>query len=167
MAPRWDGCCTRITDPVCETANAGCYVLKEPIKALLATARDAVDNSRVVLDVARGALQLAREAARGAEHTVDLANAALEAAQATYQVGLQVADLITTLGLAANRLVSIKEITFDAVLGDANAGRFSGNLRGCLAGNEVSIGMSINLYDITEMAKNLADRVVRGVSDLF
>ena len=167
MEPRWEGCCHRVTDPVCEAANTACHVLREPIRALLTAARTIVDNSRHGLDVAREGLRLSREAANRAEQSADLANTALTAARDTYQVGLQVAGLITNLGVGANQIVSVKEISFDVPLEYANTGRFNCNVRCCIAGNEVNTNTNINLYDTTEIARILSDRVVNGLSGFF
>jgi len=58
--PRWNGCCRRVTDPICLAGNTACRGLRATISATLSAARRVVDESRRSLDAANAALNGAR-----------------------------------------------------------------------------------------------------------
>ena len=45
--PKIGSCCVEIPDPICESENAACLALKEPIKAALEGAKATVTTARV------------------------------------------------------------------------------------------------------------------------
>lgn len=164
--PGWDSCCTRIPDPVCESENAACLLLKEPIKLALKGAEEIVDSSRVALDAAKAALIPLEAAVAAAKTAVTVAQDALEGIKAAFAVGLQAATAIANFGL--NGLISIREISFSANLDVAAGGAFSGSVTAVFAGAaEVTISLNINLYDIASMARELANHIGSGFSSLF
>ena len=164
--PRWNSCCFRSPDPICEAENAACLALKEPIKAALSAAEKVVDSSRVTLDAAKAALTLPKGALAAAEQGVNVAQTALDGIKAAYAAGLKAAEFIARLGL--NGLISIREISFDVSLDVAAGGAFSGSVRAVFAGAaEVTISFNINLYDITSMVTQLVNRIGDGLSSLF
>ena len=164
--PTWNSCCTRITDPTCEAANAACYALKEPIKAALSGAEAIVDSSRVALDAAKAAIAPLEAAVTAAQESVNLASQALDGVRATFAAALNAANAIASVGI--NGLISIREISFNANLDVAAGGSFSGSVRAVFLGAaETTVSFNINLYDITAMAKQLADQVGSGFSSLF
>ena len=164
--PKWNSCCFRSPDPICEAENAACLALKEPIKASLSLAEKAVDASRVTLEVAKAALIAAEGPLAAAEQSVNAAQGVLDGIEAAYAAGLKAADFIAKLGI--NGLISIREISFDVSLGVASGGSFSGSVTAVFGGAaEVTVSFNINLYDITSMAKELAGHIGNQLSSLF
>ena len=164
--PGWNSCCTRIPDHTCKAANAACTALKKPIKLTLRGAEELVDSSRVTLDAAKAALIPLEAAVDAAQKAVNVADAALEGLKITFATALQAANAIANFGL--NGLISIREISFSANLDVAAGGSFSGSVRAVFAGAaEATVSFNINLYDITSMARQLADNIGSGFSSLF
>ena len=159
-------CCTSVPDPVCEAANAACIALKEPLKAALVVAEEAVNTARGTLDAAKAALIPLQAAVDAAQVVVDGAEQALEGVKAAFAVGLQAANAIANFGL--NGLISIREISFNANLDVAAGGSFSGSVRAVFAGAaETTVSINIDLRDITSMARQLADHIGDAFSSLF
>ena len=164
--PEWDSCCSRISDPICEAENVACEALKAPIQVALAAARELVESTGDTLQVANYGLAFAEAALTVAEEGVNAAQDFLDGIESTYAVGLKVAESIAEVGL--NGLVDIREISFDVGLDVASGGAFFASVRAVFAGAaEVTISLDINLYDITSMVKDLADRIGDGFSSLF
>jgi hypothetical protein len=125
-----------------------------------------VNAARGTLDAARAGLIPLQAAVTTAQATVDGAEQALEGVEAAFAVGLQAANAIANFGL--NGLISIREISFSANLDVAAGGSFSGSVRAVFAGAaETTVSISINLHDITSMAKQLADHIGSGFSSIF
>ena len=140
--------------------------LKEPIKLALRAAEEVVDSSRVTLDAAKAALIPLEAAVAAAREAVNVAEQTLEGLKVTFAAALQAANAIANFGL--NGLISIREISFSANLDVAAGGSFSGSVRAVFAGAaEATVSLNINLYDITAMARQLADHVGDGFSSLF
>ena len=164
--PKWNGCCHRISDPTCEAANAACIALKEPIKLSLRGAEALVGTTRQTLDVANAAITGLQQAVNVAQQGLRGAEEVVRAVQTTYAAGLQAADFISRLTI--NGLISIREISFDVTLATAAGGSFSGSITAAFAGAaETTISLSVNLYDITSMASQLANHIGNGLSSLF
>ena len=164
--PAWNSCCTRVPDPACEAENTACLALKEPIELALRGAEELVDSTRSTLDAAKAALVPLEAAVDAAQLTVDGAEETLRGVQAAFAVGLQAANAIANFGL--NGLVSIREISFNARLDVAAGGSFSGSVRAVFAGAaETTVSFDVNLYDITSMARQLAEHIGSGFSSLF
>ena len=164
--PRWNGCCTRITDPTCEAANAACTALKEPISLALRGAEALVQTTSNTLDVANAAISGLQQAVNVAQLGVTGAEEAVRTVQTTFAAGLQAADFITRL--TVNGLISIREISFDVALSAAAGGSFSGSITAAFAGaSETTVSLQVNLYDITSMASQLANHIGNGLSSLF
>lgn len=164
--PKWKNCCTRSPDPVCESENAACVALKEPIKLTLKAAEEAVDASRYTLEASEAAFLTAEGAVLTAEQSVNAAQGVLDGVEATYAAGLQAAEFIAKLGI--NGLISIREISFDVSLGVAAGGSFSGSVTAVFGGAaEVTVSFNIDLYDISSMAKELAGHIGNQLSSLF
>ena len=164
--PVFGDCCTSVPDPVCESQNAACLALKEPLKAALTAAEATVNTARGTLDAAKAALIPLQAAVTAAQATVDGAEQALEGVKAAFAVGLRAANAIANFGL--NGLISIREISFSANLDVAAGGSFSGSVRAVFAGAaETTVSLNINLHDITSMAKQLADHIGNAFSSLF
>ena len=140
--------------------------LKEPIELALRGAEELVDSTRSTLDAAKAALIPLEAAVDAAQLTVDGAEETLRGVQAAFAVGLQAANAIANFGL--NGLVSIREISFNARLDVAAGGSFSGSVRAVFAGAaETTVSLDVNLYDITSMARQLAEHIGSGFSSLF
>lgn len=120
----------------------------------------------MVLDAARAAMIPLQAAVDAAQKVVDAAEATLEGLKVTFATALQAANAIANFGL--NGLISIREISFSASLDVAAGGSFSGSVRAVFAGAaEATVSFNINLYDITSMARQLADHIGSGFSSLF
>ena len=132
----------------------------------LTAAEKLVASSEFTLDAAKAALIPFEEAFNGAEGLVTAAEVTLEGVETTFAAGLDAAAAIASYGL--NGLVRIREISFDVSLDAAAGGAFSGSVRAEFAGSaEVTISLSIDLRDITSMARQLADHIGNGLSSLF
>ena len=165
VLPKWKSCCWRVPDPVCESKNAACELLKAPIRTLLEAARITLDSSRHSLDVVRIALRAAEEVLSGAQEAVELASDALEVVEDTYQVGMRAATKIAQFGLTG--IVNIQEITFRTSLSVVSTGSFSVSIRARLLRVQTTVGVSLDLRDITGVARELGDRVTSGLSNFF
>ena len=166
VRPVIGSCCTSVPDPVCESQNAACLALKEPLKASLTAAEATVNAARGTLDAAKAAFIPLQAAVTAAQATVDGAKQALEGVKTAVAVGLQAANAITNFGL--NGLISIREISFSANLDVAAGGSFSGSVTAVFAGaTETTVSLNVNLHDVTSMAKQLADHIGDAFSSLF
>ena len=164
--PRWNSCCHRITDPVCEAQNIACRALRESIRLALDVAEALVDTRRQALNAANTAINGLEQAVNGAQTGLSVAQDAVNAIQTTYAAGLQAADFISRLSI--NGLISIREISFDVNLGTAASGSFSGSITAAFAGAaETTVSLNVNLLDITAMARQLANQIGSGLSSLF
>ena len=164
--PKYDKCCTKVTDPACITANEACQGLKATAKEAVSTAQGVVNGAQKSLDAAKLTLKGAEETVNAAKKSLDLAKLALKATSETYKFGAEAAQKITEVGV--NGLVSIQEVFFDVNLSVANGGSFAGSVRANFLGQaEIRVSLTINLRDITAMAKQLADHIGKGFSSLF
>ena len=64
-------------------------------------------------------------------------------------------------------IINLKEITFDASLGVAATGSFSGSVSTCIEGRNVNLNIHVNLYDVISIARQIADYIIPGLSELF
>ncbi len=164
--PHFESCCSRISDPTCEAANAACNALRATARAALRVVEETVRGARGSVDVADGVLVAAQGVVNTARGALDAAVAVLEVASQTYRLGTEAATAIASVGVSG--LVSIRAISFDVSLGAANSGSFSGSVRANFLGQaEVNIGLEINMRDITAMARELANQIGDGLSSLF
>lgn len=164
--PSWNGCCTRISDPVCEAENAACVALKEPIRLAFRGAEELIDSSRHTLEVANAGIIVLQQGVSAAELGLRGAQEAVDGVERAYAAGLQAADFLARLGV--NGLISIRRISFDVELDAAARGSFSGSVTARFAGAaETTISLNIDLYDIASMARQLAGRIGDGLSSLF
>lgn len=164
--PRWNGCCHGVTDPTCLAQNAACYALKEPLQAALQVAEVVVDQSRHVLDVANAALEAAKVQAVIAKGVLDGVVATLEGVKQTFHTGLEAANVIASVGLGG--VINIEKLEFDVLLSAAATGYFSGSVTASFGGQpSTTVSINVDLYDVTAMARQLADHVVSGLSTLF
>ena len=164
--PRWNGCCHRVSDPVCEAANAACIALRESIRAAMRRAEALVGTTRRTLDVANAAISGLQQAVTVAQRGVTAAEVAVSAVRTAHAAGLQAANFISRLTI--NSLISIREISFNVPLATAAGGSFSGSITASFAGaTERTISLNINLRNITSMARELASHIGNGLSSLF
>ena len=113
--PEWVSCLTSFEEPLCVAANVACTVVRETVIAALNVAKagvtaplialDAakesvsaaqflVDKSRVVIDVAQGALTLAQSGFEGVKAVAEGANIALEEIKKTVRLGIAFLDFL-------------------------------------------------------------------------
>lgn len=164
--PTFGTCCRYAPDVACEAQNIACRAIIDPLKAALDIAKEAVDKSRHSLDVAIAALEVIKVQVSAAQVSLDAAIAALEVVEQTYRVGVEATKLIVRLQVQG--VIDIREITFDASLSVANTGKFQCSVRATFAGlAEVTVGVAINLRDLTSIAKELANKVLPGLSDFL
>ncbi len=162
----YDSCCTRVSDPICEAANLACEGLKATARVVLRAAEKVVDGSRISLDAANGALIASQGVVDASRVSLDIVVLALEAASQTYRLGTEAASAIAQVSV--NGLISIRNFSFDVSLSTAYGGSFAGSVRvSFLRQADVTVNINIDLRDIAAMAKQLADHVGSGLSDLF
>eukprot|EP00118_Oscarella_pearsei_P000413 m.4898 g.4898 ORF g.4898 m.4898 type:complete len:1233 (+) comp11517_c0_seq1:125-3823(+) len=140
--PYIDKCCTKITDPTCETYNAGCVGTKKSADAALAKAKTAISKMKKSLDGVK---------------------AVLSAAQVTYKAGADAASAITRIGLSS--LAVIRKIDFDVEISVVSSGSFSGHIEAKLLGGKYErFGFSLKLKSVKSMAENLAKKMFPGIT---
>ena len=127
---------------------------------------DVVQSAQASLSVAEAQLAAAQRDADSAGATLQAANAALTTATVANQLGTEAAETIARVGL--NGLVSIREIVFDESLSVADGGAVTAFIRASFLGQaDHFLFMSINLRDITAIARDLAEQIGNGFSSLF
>ena len=122
VVPGWDSCCVRIINPICNVADAACWLLKKPLDLILRVAIVVVDKSFHSLDVAKVALTVAQGILHGAKVVLDGAIAFLVGVKITYKVG--VSAITALVDFALTKLINIREIYFKVALGAASRGEF-------------------------------------------
>ena len=163
--PTWNGCCRRITDPVCVTKNAGCYLLKKPLDLALVVAIKVVDASKHSLDVAKGILSVAQGVVNAAKKTLDVAIAFLEGIKRAYRTGVSALSALTKFALT--QIINIREMYFKVGLSVANGGSFQCRIKGVLMGKSISVNLSVNVRNPLQVGKQLAERAISGLSNFF
>jgi exonuclease VII small subunit len=163
--PGWDSCCTRITDPICTAANAGCWLLKKPLDLILQGVIFVVDKSRHVLDVAKIALIVAQGILHGVKVVLDGAILFLEGVKLTYKIGVYAITALAEFVLT--KIINIREIYFRVALSVAKGGEFMCRIKGVLLGLNLDLDLKVNTRDITSVIKNIADRVISGLSNFI
>ena len=163
--PTFGDCCDQIPDAACESENAVCKAAQETYEASLLAAEGTVDATQDSLKKATDALDAANVAFDAAQGTLTAAEATLEGVKITYATGLKASELIAQYSL--NNLINIREITFDVSLAVADGGQFSGSFSATILGEDMNESVYINLRDITDVAKNLADQIGDDFSSLF
>lgn len=118
--------------------------------------------------VAQSALNVAKEALRRAQAAVDksrgilnAATALLETVKETAKAGLDAVSEIARLGLGG--LISIHEIEFCSSIETTATGSFSATMKATLLGSHRTFSFSINLKNVDEMARQLAEKAFPGV----
>ena len=160
--PGWDSCCTRITDPICVTANAACWLLKKPLDLILQGAIVIVDKSRHLLDVAKAALSVAQGFVYAAKGVLQGAIGFLEGVKVTYRVGVNAISALANFVLT--QVINIREIYFKVGLSAASGGAFQCRIKGVLMGNNLNVSLRFDTRNIWSLVKNLAERAVSGLS---
>ena len=160
--PGWDSCCTRVDDPICVTANAGCAALKKPLDFILQGAIKVVDTSRHSLDVVKGILSAAQGAIDVAKAPLTLANKALDVVKATYKAG--VSALSALVNFALTKLIAISEMYFKVELSAANGGKFQCRIKGVLMGKSLNEELYFDTKNIFAIAKSLGEKAISGIS---
>ena len=153
-------CCNHIPDPGCVLLNAGCYLLKEPIKILIRGAAFIVDKSRHLLKVAELALTAAEHVIRSTRHVLDIAIAALEAVKVTCRAGLQALQFVNK---ALFTTLDIQEISFHTSLSAANGGVFRAGVKIVIFNHKKSFHIHFNIRNPIELIKSLASQLVGGL----
>lgn len=164
--PRFGSCCHSVDDPICITANIACEALIVTARVVLRAAEAAFNGAQHSVNVATVAFQAAQVTVNAARGSLDAANLVLETISEAYHVGIEVAGKIAELGTSG--LVSIREISFEVSLGEANTGYFAATVKASFLRNaDATIHLNINLRDITTIARGLADEIGDHFSSLF
>ena len=163
VCPCWGGCC--ISSPPCELANAGCWLLKKPLIAILEAAKFIVDKSRGTLNIAIGILTAAQGVVTAAKKTLDLAIEALKGVRKLYRVGVNALNAIAKFTLT--EVINIREMYFKVALSVANGGEFQCRVKGVLVGNDINLNLRLNIRNPLELAKSLGEKAISGLKKFF
>ena len=163
--PTWNGCCKRITNPVCIAKNAGCYLLKKPLELAVSVAIKIVRASKHTLDVVKGVLSVAQGIVNVAKKTLDVAIAFLEGIKRAYRTGVSALSALTKFALT--QIINIRKMYFKVGLSVANGGSFRCRIKGVLMGNSISVNLNVNVRNPLQVGKRLAERAVSGLSKFF
>jgi hypothetical protein len=145
------------------TANGACAALKETAKGVLRTAQGALTASRSTLDGANAVLEAAKAPITAAQGTLDLANTVLEGVKIAYQAGTQAVTFIAKFALT--KILRITEMYFRVELSVANGGVFQCRVKGVLVGNSFDESFTFDTSDILGIARSLADKAAKGISN--
>ena len=160
--PGWNSCCRRITNPVCTAKNAACYALKRPLDHALRVAIRGVEASKRTLNIAKGALSAAQGVVNAAKHSLHVAIKFLEGVKRAYRIGVNAVSALARFALT--QIINIHEMYFRVGLDTASGGRFHCRVRGVLMGRHMNLNLGFDTRNIWNIAKNLAERAVSGVS---
>lgn len=160
--PGWDSCCWKVPDAICHARNAACWVLKKALNLALTAAIWVVDNSRHLLDIAKGALYVARDVVHVAEYRLDAAIAYLEGVKKVYRIGVNAFNALNKF--IPIQVINIREIYFRVGLDVASGGRFECRVIGTMMGLNINHKLKIDVHNICSIAMSLADIVVPGLS---
>ena len=163
--PGWDNCCSRIDDPICVAANAGCALLKEPLDLILQGVAAFVDESRIVLEAAKAALSVAQGFVSAAKGTLDIAIAGLTAVRATYRAGVEALSAFANFALT--EIINIREMYFKVALSVADSGEFQCRVKGVLMGNNIDLDLEFDIRNPLDLAKSLGEKAISGIANFF
>ena len=160
---RWNKCKFRVTDPVCLVLNAGCYLLRAPIEALILLAKVALSIVEIALRAAEVVLKAAQFVVDNAKYLLDLAKAAVEAVKLTVKAGLKALETIISYALTG--IIDIQEIGFDVRLAQFDHGHISAYMKvSFLRRPPVTLGITLPIFNPLKIVGDLADRAAPGVS---
>ena len=161
--PGWNGCCTRITDPICAAKNLACEALRKTAYAALWAAEKVVDKNRWPLNVAKAALTAAQTIVDKNRWPLTAAKNFLEGIKKGVQFAAGAASAIVRFTLGG--LIGIRKITFDVEIGVVQLGRFQGSLEvSFLNGPYKTLSFDLRFKSIIDMAKDLADTIFPGIT---
>ena len=155
-------CCFKIPDPICLLENAGCYILR-------GLAEVAILVIEAALLIAEGVLLLAEEAIHGlavivdnSRFVLDAAKGILTAVEATVSVGLAALEAASKFFLTG--IINIEAIGFDVQLSAFSHGSISAYVEASFFGSEV-VRLEVTLPIINPLAivKDLAEKAIPGL----
>ena len=158
---KWRSCCRRITNPACRVKNAGCKVRRRAALFGLRKAQQLVSRSRGIFKAANVVLAGAKHLVRAAKRSLDLAVAFLEGVKRAYQIGTRALSAIARFGLGG--VFDIKRVAFNVGLSTAATGHFRVSVTASILGRQKQVSLTINLRDITSIARKLGEDVIRGL----
>ena len=147
---------------MCVGRNTACYALKKPLDYAFRGAINVVDRSRGTLNIAKGALSGAQGVVNVAKRSLDIAIGFLEGVKRTYRVGVNAISALARFALT--QIINIHEMYFRVGLNAASGGRFHCRVRGTLMGRHMTLNLHLDTRNIGNIAKDLAERAVSGVS---
>ena len=127
---------------ICEAANAACRISRR---------------------IAYAALWVAERLYRSARAILYFANKALDRVKYAVRVGASAASAITRFALGG--LIKIYIIDFNIKVGLVESGNFGGRIKvSFLRKRSISIKFQLRLKSVREMARDLADAIIPGIS---
>ena len=142
-------CHRRVTDPACETANAGCRALKAPWEALLKVAEASLRGFERALSEGRGALRGAESLLRSSTSQLNDAKADLGRAKSRLGNNLNVVTAIVQRGL--DNLLEIHSATLEGMLDVVRGGKFAASIDMTIIGKRIERKLTLTLSSPTEL----------------
>ena len=159
---RWNKCKFKVTNPVCLLLNAGCFVLRAPIEALILIAKGVLTVVEIALRAAEVVLKGAQVVVDKAKYLLDLAQAAVEAVKVTIKAGLKALETIISYALTG--IIDIQEIGFDVRLALFDHGHISAYMKvSFLRRPPITLEITLPIFNPLKLVRDLAERVAPGV----
>jgi hypothetical protein len=158
--PKWRGCCTHISDPICVGANALCRTARGVANLALEAAKAAYRVVFLPFEAAKFALEVAKTGLRAAQTPFYVANRVLEAGKATVRVGLDIAASIARS--VFGQIIDIRSIGFNADFRDFANLKVDAAANVILFGREYDFRFSFRL-DTDGIVNTLLEELKPGV----
>ena len=164
--PKWNSCCTRVSDPVCEGANSLCRITRTAAYTSLSGARAAYNAAQAPLNAAKFALEQAKTTVQSTKGGFDAANQALKSGQNALSAGLKV---ITDFGNSVfSSAVEVKSIRFSASAEALLLSSVTATVDVSYFGKSDSLTISLDLKsNPIAIVTTLAERITPGVNSLL
>ncbi len=147
-----------IPDVTCVAANKVCDGLRAAAKGALDAASGAIKGLGHTLDIAKGVLTAAQKTVDATKIALTEATKSLSIVKVAMQGTVNIFNKIVSFGL--NGLFSIKEIKFDAKLGNAALGKFSLSISAKILGKSETLSISADVHDIVNsIVKPIAKKI--------
>ena len=160
---RWNSCKFRVPDPICVLLNAGCFILRLPIEALILIAKGVLFLVEIALRAAEAVLKATQIFVEFAKHLLDLAKEAVEVIKVVFKAGLKALEAIITYALTG--VIDIREIGFDVRLAQFDHGHISAYVKvSFLSQSPVTLRISLPIFDPLKIVGELAEKAVSGIT---
>ncbi len=139
-------------------ANKICAGLRAAAKGALYVASKAIKGLGHTLYLAKGVLTAAQKTVDATKFVWTKASKSLSIVKGVMQGTVNIFNKIVSIGL--NGVFSIKEIKFDAKLGNAALGKFSLSIRAKIFGKSKTLSISADVHDIiNSIVKPIARKI--------